>query len=642
MHKWICPEPLCPNPRQREPDVGVGFWQHWQGEEQIWHLPGCTQPTGPGEWCAHVDLRRGDHQSEMALRPGRHGEFHHGRAFLYEHRLGLSRGDDEHDSRADDYYDHDARAVVCFSKLPAGEPLVEGSGCKLLEVAEGTEYDLGENGQETAGRHACLKKLRNVSEADTLVHSLGRCELWHCSTLARVRMSSGPGGGLSESPYAVTFKTANGHYITAEEDGAMKAEEETFVPEALFLLMPAENGKFVLKAQNDRFVKAEPSGHLAAVTEAWDDWEEFELVKHDSGKVSLRSFHNKYVSEGSGGSVAADAASATMLELANRSRHDGFENLQFHKTVSDEVSHSVCARPAEQAAVRCCSSDGSVASEDQYGCHDRKNYSEAEAICKAQSLELCTEVQAKSCPGCSTCGFETKQVWTSTACEGTEGLTQRRLSQRNDHAAVVSRFCGYQPGKGGLHGEEVRSTVFVKLMEWNYNDIAKECVEYLAPNGFDAVQVAPVTEHVLGYQWWVKYQPVSAGLDTRSGTEAEFRAMVATCRSVGVQVIVDILMNHMASPCKAARKLKKKANWSEEEDMPCVGWGGSRYGNRLQKGARGWDAANPKHFHHKKEDRLHVLNSSNWRLVSMWSCGLTAEAWQTVSIDCMCRGVTPR
>ena len=32
-------------------------------------------------------------------------------------------------------------------------------------------------------------------------------------------------------------------------------------------------------------------------------------------------------------------------------------------------------------------------------------------------------------------------------------------------------------------------------MEWNYEDVAKECTEYLAPNGFDAVQVAPVTEH---------------------------------------------------------------------------------------------------------------------------------------------------
>ena len=75
----------------------------------------------------------------------------------------------------------------------------------------------------------------------------------------------------------------------------MKAEEEAFVPEALFLLMPADNGKFVLKAQNDRFVKAEPSGHLSAVTVAWDDWEEFDVVKHDGGKVSLRSFHNKYI-----------------------------------------------------------------------------------------------------------------------------------------------------------------------------------------------------------------------------------------------------------------------------------------------------------------------------------------------------------
>lgn len=27
--------------------------------------------------------------------------------------------------------------------------------------------------------------------------------------------------------------------------------------------------------------------------------------------------------------------------------------------------------------------------------------------------------------------------------------------------------------------------------------------DYLAPNGFEAVQVAPVTEHILGYAWWV-------------------------------------------------------------------------------------------------------------------------------------------
>ena len=27
--------------------------------------------------------------------------------------------------------------------------------------------------------------------------------------------------------------------------------------------------------------------------------------------------------------------------------------------------------------------------------------------------------------------------------------------------------------------------------------------------------------------------------------------------------------------------------------VPCVGWGGSKYGNRRQEGARGWDASQP-------------------------------------------------
>ncbi|CAE7225764.1 amy, partial [Symbiodinium sp. KB8] len=505
------------------------------------------------------------------------------------------------------------------------EPLVEGSGCHRLEVFEGDVFDIGENGQETAGRHACLKKLRLTEEADTFVHSLGRCELWHCGTLARVRMSAGPGGGLSESPYAIAIKTALGRYLTAAEDGTMRADEQAFVPEALFLLMPGSGGRFVLKAQNGRYLKAEPGGHLAAVTDSWDDWEEFEIVEQDAGKVALRTFHDTYVSANQDGFVSSGGYSATpetMLELVNRSRASWVNSsdlVQFHKTMSDASSHAVCSRPGEQAAVRCCSDEG-VAPEDTYGCHARKNFSEAAAICQQSGLQLCTESQISVCPGC-TCGFENQQIWTSTACEGTEGLTQRRLSQRNDRAAVFSSFCGYQPGKGGLHGEEVRSTVFVKLMEWNYKDIAQECTEYLAPNGFDAVQVAPVTEHVLGYQWWVKYQPVSAGLDTRSGTEEDFRAMVATCRAAGVQVIVDILMNHMAAPCRQARKMKhKKANWTAESDMPCVGWGGSRYGNRMQQGAKGWDAASPRHFHHKKDDAMEpwCQAAEGTRVVRMW------------------------
>ena len=346
--------------------------------------------------------------------------------------------------------------------------MVEGSGCRRLEVFEGEQFDIGENSQETAGRHACLKKLRLTKDADTFVHSLGRCELWHCATLARVKMSAGPGGGLSESPFAVALKTAGGRYITSAADGTIRADEQAFVPEALFLLMPTDHGKFVLKAQNDRYLKAEPGGHLSAVTVNWDDWEVFDVVKQDGGKVALKTFHNTYIAATEEGFVSAtgyDITGETMLELVNRSRaafDQGLNQVQFHKTVSDSSTHSVCSRPGERAAVRCCS-EGGVVSEATYGCHERKNLSEAVAICQQNGLALCTPAQISTCIGCSTCSLENKQIWTSSSCEGTEGLTQRRLSQRNDRAAVFSSFCGYQPGKGGLHGEEVRSTVFVKL-----------------------------------------------------------------------------------------------------------------------------------------------------------------------------------
>ena len=41
------------------------------------------------------------------------------------------------------------------------------------------------------------------------------------------------------------------------------------------------------------------------------------------------------------------------------------------------------------------------------------------------------------------------------------------------------------------------------------------------------------------------YQPVDYSLNSRFGTEAEFQAMVATCRQAGVDVIVDAVINHM-------------------------------------------------------------------------------------------------
>jgi alpha-amylase len=179
--------------------------------------------------------------------------------------------------------------------------------------------------------------------------------------------------------------------------------------------------------------------------------------------------------------------------------------------------------------------------------------------------------------------------------------------------SVYSELCPYQPGTGGHLGREARSPVFVKLWEWNYVDIARECTEYLGPNGFDAVQVSPVVEHVLGYQWWVKYQPVSFGLNSRSGSAEEFQKMVATCRASGVQVIVDLIVNHMAGACKAAKTS------TNTEEMPCVGWNGSHYGKRHMEGSRGWDAATRELFHHEVGNPLQYNCSVGPK--TGWLCG---------------------
>lgn len=91
-------------------------------------------------------------------------------------------------------------------------------------------------------------------------------------------------------------------------------------------------------------------------------------------------------------------------------------------------------------------------------------------------------------------------------------------------------------------------TVFVQLFEWPWKDVARECETYLGPNGFSAVQVSPPTEHMVwdGSPWWERYQPVSYRLLSRGGNERDFADMVRRCSAAGVDVYVDVVLNHMA------------------------------------------------------------------------------------------------
>lgn len=99
-------------------------------------------------------------------------------------------------------------------------------------------------------------------------------------------------------------------------------------------------------------------------------------------------------------------------------------------------------------------------------------------------------------------------------------------------------------------GHAAAGDVSVHLFEWKWTDVARECENVLGPAGYKAVQVSPPQEHVVQQDapWWQRYQPVSYSLGrSRSGTAAEFGAMVSRCRAAGVDIYVDAVINHMTA-----------------------------------------------------------------------------------------------
>jgi len=137
--------------------------------------------------------------------------------------------------------------------------------------------------------------------------------------------------------------------------------------------------------------------------------------------------------------------------------------------------------------------------------------------------------------------------------------------------------------------------VSVHLFEWTWKDIAQECEVYLGPAGYNSVQVTPPQESILGDSWTIHYQPVSYKLETRQGSEAEFVDMVRRCKKAGVEVMVDAVINHMATTFLAntadVREALKDRKEKGEKPLECgfkdgvgiqacEGWNGTIYEDR--------------------------------------------------------------
>ena len=90
------------------------------------------------------------------------------------------------------------------------------------------------------------------------------------------------------------------------------------------------------------------------------------------------------------------------------------------------------------------------------------------------------------------------------------------------------------------------SQVGLQLFMWPWNSVASEC-ESLGEKGIDWVLVSPPQEHIVGSPWWTVYQPVSYQLQSRLGGPSDFESMVKTCGAAGVDILVDVVINHMSA-----------------------------------------------------------------------------------------------
>lgn len=155
----------------------------------------------------------------------------------------------------------------------------------------------------------------------------------------------------------------------------------------------------------------------------------------------------------------------------------------------------------------------------------------------------------------------------SITVKGSDGTVLQidEVDFRWNAAAVKERQGDYRGGQKGA---------VVEMFGWPHADVEQEC-KSLATMGYLGVKVFPVHEQVMSTEpfqnfmnpWYFMYQPVSYRLQGRMGTRDDLRKMITTCRSVGVRVYADAVVNHMSGGGNDANPHHRNP------DAGCAKWG---------------------------------------------------------------------
>lgn len=139
-----------------------------------------------------------------------------------------------------------------------------------------------------------------------------------------------------------------------------------------------------------------------------------------------------------------------------------------------------------------------------------------------------------------------------TAMRRTTGMGVAFAMACSGALLTVPMAANAAPADTGSTALPAATDVQVIAFQQTWKSIAKECANTYGPQGVKYVEVSPPQESIQGTQWWTSYQPVSYRLDSKLGTEAEFRDMIETCQAAGVGIIADVVLNQTTGSDVAA------------------------------------------------------------------------------------------